>query len=163
METFKINTTIDGQTVEATGCLTFRRHASLTMTAPYFPIEILVFALDENNEIRQFYDFDEVKEYAEKGLQTVMRQISYVKQYRKEYTQALNLYESNDSRYIAEFNSFEENQKRGSLSQIIELHNKALGEYTDLLCKLIPVTTAIQIINPSLLSQILRACFKKKV
>lgn len=155
MEVFRITTEFDGQSVEASCRVSLGRHAFLTMTAPYFPIDSPFFALDENNEIRQFYDREEVKEYAEKELLTIMQQIQYVKQHPKEYAEALNLYETNYGRYIDEFKASEESHQRGMLWRQIELHKKALGEYTDLLRQLIPVTDETQIINPSLLSQIL--------
>lgn len=157
METFKINMTIDGQTVEASGSVSLGRYVSLTMTAPYSSIDTTFFTLDENHEIRQFYDIEEVKKYAEKELLTVMQQVQYVKQYRKEYTEALNLYEARRSRYIAEFEVSEESHKRGSIFRKLELQEKAFGEYVDLLHQLIPVSNVFHIISPSLLSHILEA------
>ena len=154
-DTIRIVIEHNGQHVEACCRVSPGKIAYLTMITPYRGIETVFTALDQQSESRRFHDRAEVEMFAKRELLKTMGQIDCVKQYRREYAEALQLYNTLYSRYIAEFTASEESHKRGMLLRQTELHRKAHGEYVALLEKLIPVNDDLYIINTSLLSQIL--------
>lgn len=155
-EQFKIKIEIDGQTVKADCRLELGRFLYLTMTAPYKGIKTTVLAFDTEWNIRQFYDLHDAQEKAREELRSIMAQINYVKQFRAEYTEASNHYQQRYSQLISDFRATNANCERGSSVNKEEIAFQVLGEYVEMINKLIPINNIFYLVSPDLLVQILK-------